>query len=172
MSSDAVDQWHVGMQGKLTMMGCYASNNHGAGYGLHNGGTLEVKNSRSYMDSVGVGGARGKLYAEGVVVKNARDNGFEISSECHAVLRSCTSHDAGTLEKGSGLAVSDEGTVVEAHDCEFVAAGAVHCFFCFLRYLKECITPNSRCSSGVLVLKPLQYSEIVSRSIQYGITVF
>lgn len=31
---------------------------------------------------------------------------------------------AGTLEKGSGLAVSDEGTAVEAHDCEFVSAGA------------------------------------------------
>ena len=112
------------VQGKLSMVGCYASNNHGAGYGLHNGGNLEVKDCKSFMDSVGVGGARGVLSAEGVVVKNARDNGFEISSECVAVLRNCTSQDAGMLEKGSGLAVSDEGTVVEAHDCEFMAAGA------------------------------------------------
>lgn len=111
------------VQGKLVMVGCYASNNHGAGYGLHNGGNLEVRNSRSYMDSVGVGGARGILHAEGVVVRHARDNGFEISSECQAVLRGCTSHDAGTMEKGSGLAASDEGTDVQAHDCEFVSAG-------------------------------------------------
>lgn len=112
------------VQGKLSMVGCYASNNHGAGYGLHNGGNLEVKDCKSFMDSVGVGGARGVLNAEGVVVKSARDNGFEISSECVAVLRNCTSQDAGMHEKGSGLAVSDEGTVVEAYNCEFVAAGA------------------------------------------------
>jgi hypothetical protein len=117
------------------MTDCYASNNHGAGYGLHNGGHLQLKDCRSYMDSVGVGGARGILHAEGIVVKSARDNGFEISSECLAVLRKCMSYDAGAMEKGSGLAVSDEGTEVEAHDCEFVGAGALlslffSCFFC------------------------------------------
>ena len=98
--------WGI-MQGKLSMTGCYSSNNHGAGYGLHNGGNLDVRDSRSYMDSVGVGGARGMLHAEGVLVKNARDNGFEISSECHAVLRGCTSHDAGVLPAVAALVASN-----------------------------------------------------------------
>lgn len=133
------------MQGKLTMDGCYSSSNHGAGYGLHNGGNLEVRNCRSYMDSVGVGGARGILHAESVVVKNARDNGFEISSDCHAVLRDCTSHDAGHIDKGSGLAVSDEGTLVEAHGCKFVHAGAVSSLVCRLIFsllLLKQLLPN------------------------------
>lgn len=90
-------------QGKLSMTGCYASNNHGAGYGLHNGGHLEVRDCRSHLDSVGVGGARGRLLAERVHVTHARDNGFEISSECHAVLRGCTSHDSGTCCAAAAL---------------------------------------------------------------------